>query len=194
MQQDGVGLRSRAVRAAVSCGWFLTAVCSGQTAATTERTVPSDADILRRSLRGFVSEPSAPMDPTIRYFASFVDLNRDGVKEAVVYLFGDTYCGSGGCLTLILSRKADAYSVVTAVTISRPPIRVLNSSSHDWRDLSVWVRGGGILPGYQALLKFDGAKYPANPSVPPARRLSRETTGKVVVPAEYADKSELLYP
>src|SRR6185437_3426103 len=40
---------------------------------------------------------------------AFVDLNRDGVKEAIVYLRDRTWCGTGGCPTLILARRGSSY-------------------------------------------------------------------------------------
>jgi hypothetical protein len=61
---------------------------------------------------------------------------------------------------------------------------VLKSSTNGWRDLAVRVRGGGVLPGYLALLPFDGATYAGNPTVPPARPLPIEAAYEVVIEAE----------
>ena len=104
----------------------------------------------------------------VRYFRAFVDLGNDGKKEAIVHLVGPEVCGSGGCLTVILRPEGDSYSLVTDISINRPPIRMLSRSSHGWHDLGVWVEGGGITPGYEADLAFDGTTYPENPSTPPA--------------------------
>ncbi len=43
-------------------------------------------------------------DKTTRYVAAFRDLNSDGVHEAIVYLVGSSWCGSGGCNTLVLAQ------------------------------------------------------------------------------------------
>ena len=110
-----------------------------------------------------------------------MDLNGDGIDEAIVYLTGNLWCGSGGCNTLILARDGAFWRTVTAMTITRPPIRVLANASSGWRKISVRVEGGGIQPGYEAELRFDGKTYPTNPSVAPARRLARNVPGQVVV-------------
>jgi hypothetical protein len=50
------------------------------------------------------------------------------------------------------------------------------------------VQGGGIQPGYEAKLSFNGKTYPKNPSVPPAQRLTQQAVGKVVVPVTVREK------
>ena len=92
---------------------------------------------------------------------------------------------------LVLARDGNTYRVVTRTTITRPPIRVLSTRSNGWHDIAVWVQGGGSQQGYEAELSFDGKSYPANPSVPPARRLSGETDSEVAVSPE--NKLTLLY-
>jgi len=129
---------------------------------------------------------------TTRYLAAFRDLNGDGVPEAVVYLIGRGWCGSGGCNTLILKRDGGTWKLVTSVPITRPPIRILTTKSNGWQNIGVWVQGGGIQPGYEAELRFDGKTYPKNPSIPPARRLFKTVEGDVLV-APAADGAPL-YP
>ncbi|MFZ3201855.1 MAG: hypothetical protein WA175_11985 [Candidatus Acidiferrales bacterium] len=65
----------------------------------------------------------------------------------------------------------------------RLPIRVLATKSNGWYDISVRVQGGGIQPGYEAKLSFDGKTYDNNPSVSPAERLTQKLAGKTVIPA-----------
>ena len=50
--------------------------------------------------------------------------------------------------------------------------------------LAVWIDGGGIQPGYEADIPFNGKTYPTYPSVPPARRLAKEAVGQIVVPRD----------
>ena len=116
-----------------------------------------------------------------RYIAAFRDLNGDGIPEALVYLLGNGNCGSGGCNLVILQRAGDSWKIVTNMTITHPPIRVLNSTVNDWHSLGVWVEGGGIRPGYEAVMRFNGEKYPANPSVPPAVKTKKSLPGEVVI-------------
>jgi hypothetical protein len=125
-----------------------------------------------------------------RYRVALSDLNNDGHPEALIYAMamadggGQTdLCGSGGCDLYILSLTRTGYRVVTTTTITQLPIRVLASISHGWHDLGVQVAGGGIIPGYEARLRFDGHRYPSNPSVPPAIRL-KGSSGKVLIKAD----------
>jgi hypothetical protein len=83
---------------------------------------------------------------------------------------------------LVLEPKRTSFRVVTETTITRLPIRVLATKLNGWHDISVRVQGGGIQPGYEARLSFDGKTYPSNPSVPPAQRVVGKIAGEVVVP------------
>lgn len=120
-------------------------------------------------------------DKKTRYIAAFEDLDGDGTPEAVVYMVGGEWCGSGGCDTMILQQQGGTWKTVTDISITQPPIRVLRSSSRGWRDLAVSVGGGGIPVGYEAELRFDGKSYPDNPTTPPARRLKGKAPGKTVI-------------
>jgi hypothetical protein len=123
-------------------------------------------------------------DKTARYVAAFHDLNGDGTPEAIVYLISNDWCGSAGCNTLIVARDGDSWKLVTNISITNPPIRVLASSSKGWHNIGVWVRGGGIRSGYEAELRFNGRSYPRNPSVLPTRKSKQKAEGKVVIASE----------
>jgi hypothetical protein len=131
------------------------------------------------SVRKFLQTKSE--DKETRYIAVFRDLNGDGTPEALAYLVGNEWCGSGGCNLFILRKQADSWRVVTSVTITHPPVRVLNQTANGWHTLSVWVAGGGIREPYEAELRFNGKKYPGNPSVPPARRASKGEEGEEII-------------
>jgi hypothetical protein len=118
-----------------------------------------------------------------RFVVAFADHLRDNSSTdpiAIVYLVGENWCGSGGCHTLILAPQGTSWRVVTKISITQPPIMMLRSKSHGWHDVGVWVQGGGIQPGYEAELRFDGKTYPSDPSTPPAIRLKRPR-GEVVI-------------
>jgi len=127
-------------------------------------------------------------DRMARYMLAFRDLNGDGIPEAIVYLSGSKWCGSGGCNTLILTPNDGSWRVVTNIRITRPPIYVLSDMSKGWHSLGVWVQGGGIRPGYVAELRFNGKAYPENPSVSPARRLKGKLRGEVLIPSAQGAK------
>jgi hypothetical protein len=155
--------------------------------ARTQPAIPfsSAEQSLKKFLQNYVKEKDRRLDDdkTTRYFDALIDLDGDGKKEAIVYLVGRTRCGSGGCPTLVLVRTGVSWKILKYITITRPPIRVLSSTSHGWHDISVLVSGGGILDPYEAELRFDGKGYPGNPSVPPARRLIGRVPGEVVIPS-----------
>ena len=121
-----------------------------------------------------------------RYTVALSDLNGDGRLEALIYAMATTgggdadLCGSGGCKLYVLSLTSTGYRSVTNISISRPPIRVLPMTTNGWHDLGVLVSGGGIIPGYEARLRFNGQKYPSNPSTALATHL-KGSAGKVVI-------------
>ncbi len=139
---------------------------------------------VRRFLQGYLRNFRG--DFKTEYFSVFVDLKDDGTRQAIVY-FTD-HCGSGGCTMLILLPKGASYRVVTSITIARLPIRVLTTKTNGWHDIGVWVQGGGIQPGYEAKLSFNGKTYPRNPTMPPARQLTEKAAGEVVVPLDAEGK------
>ena len=148
---------------------------------------PIKYDSLATFLRDYLRELRAD-EKTAEYFSAVADLKGDGTKELIVYFTDRHSCGSGGCATLILVPAGPSYKVVTKITIAWPPIRVLDTKSHGWHDIAVRVQGGGIQPGYEAKLSFNGKTYPTNPSMPPAHRLLAEAPGTVVVPLDAKGK------
>ncbi len=148
---------------------------------------------LREFIRHYLGGPDAPSEkegPT-HYSEAFVDLNDDGKTEVIVYVSGRLWCGTGGCVMLILAPEAESYRVVTRTTATRLPIRVLTTKSSGWHNISVAVAGGGIQPGYEAELSFDGTTYPSNPTLPTAHRLGGNVQGKTVITV--ATKDQTLY-
>lgn len=135
--------------------------------------------------------PAFERQGATRYSAALVDLKDDGTREAIVYVTGRGACGTGGCMTLVLAPRRTSYKVTTGISISRPPIRVLAAKSNGWHDIAVWVQGGGILPGYEARLSFNGQTYPSNPSVPPAQQLASKVPGKTL---DLDGFGKVLYP
>ena len=136
---------------------------------------------LTKFLQNYDGNPTSADQRTTRYAVVYVDLNDDGAQEAIVYLISAGWCGSGGCSCLILEPEGSSFRIITRTTITQLPIRVLTQKTNGWHDLAVGVGGGGIRSGYEARLKFNGKKYPSNPSVPPAQKLQKPAEGKTVI-------------
>ncbi len=107
-----------------------------------QNSIPSDT--LKKFLQDYVGGPSSAERNATLYFAAFVDLKDDGTREAIVYLMNDGWCGSGGCTTLVLAPTNSSYKIVSKITITRPPIRVLVTKSNGWHDIAVQVQGGEL--------------------------------------------------
>ena len=114
------------------------------------------------------------------YQVGWADLNGDGRQDAIIRFTSQDFCGSGGCGLEILVQTKRGFRSVGGTTITRLPVKVLESRHHGWRDISVFVAGGGILPGYTARMLFNGRRYPPNPSTLPAKPMSN-SPGRVLI-------------
>jgi hypothetical protein len=143
---------------------------------------------LKAFLRDYVRNPGYDYTRT-RYVAAPVQL-EDNTTDIIVYFTDRQSCGTSGCTVLILAPQGSSYKVITSIPAARLPIRVLDTSKHGWRDIGVWVQGGGIQPGYEAALSFNGTTYHVNPSVAPARKL-QYTEGRVLI--DRGEEGKFLY-
>ena len=146
-----------------------------------QRKIETNMSAADESLRAFLQTQAD--DKETRYIAVFRDLNGDGVPEAIVYLVGNEWCGSGGCNLFILRKNGHSWKTVTSISITNPPVRMLDHTSNGWHNIGVQVRGGGMTHGYEAELRFNGKTYANNPTVPPARRAGKGVTGEVIIPS-----------
>jgi uncharacterized protein YecT (DUF1311 family) len=153
-------------------------------APVTPPTAGTPSGALRAFLRTYLHEAGIAADDAskTRYTVAWKDLNGDGRPEAIVYLEGGAWCGSGGCTLLVLERSGGGFTVRGRTTITRTPIGILPSTTHGWNDLVVGIGGGGVQPG-QIVLPFRGDRYAGNPMVPPARRLGLHEKAEVLIKA-----------
>lgn len=121
---------------------------------------------------------------TTRVNIGFADLNGDGSDEAVVFLLGSYWCGSGGCNALVLTPEGDSWEEVGNTTVSSLPIGMLDSKTNGWNDLGVSFSSAAEAGIGQ--MKFKGDAYPRNPSTAPRAK----HVGTVIIP-EDAEPSEL---
>lgn len=174
--------RFRFTAIAISTLWPL--LVAGCPARPTAQSSTQREQSLKKFLQSYEGNPTSPDERTTRYAAAFVDLRDDGTEEAIVYLSGPFWCGSGGCSSLIIAPDGSSFKVLTEMAVTQLPIRVLSSKTNGWHDLGVGVGGGGIRVGYEARLTFDGKKYPSNPTISPAQPLPNNTAGRVVIPGD----------
>lgn len=112
-------------------------------------------------------------------------LNGAGTsRQYLVYARDRKWCGvTGGCTLFILTKSGNDWRVLSRMTLVHLPVRILPHLSQGWQDLAVSY--SGTLPdGRPALvtsrMRFDGAQYPSNPSVPPAEPIAHPG-GRIVL-------------
>lgn len=134
---------------------------SAQSTATQASSAPQTAADQTQQLRQLSAAVQKFSHDQHRFRYAAVDLNQDGISDALVLLQSQDWCGSGGCTLLVFKGLADqSYQLISQSTVTDTPIYLLSSSQHGWRDFSVYTRGTG-----QVLMQFDGQKYPSNPSM-----------------------------
>ncbi len=111
--------------------------------------------------------------PRLRW--ALVDLNGDKLDDAVVLLEGSEWCGSGGCTFEIFRGVAKGFTRVSGATITSEPIRVLPDTQHGWHTLIVRTREGDML------MRFDGTRYPGNPSMQPPASPAQVKAARTVI-------------
>lgn len=134
-----------------------------------------DMKALEKAIKAWAEESAVPT-----YKHSFADLNDDGVDDAVVLITDNQYCGSGGCSFVIFRGMAGGFKLVSSSTITREPILLLPEKKKGWHTLSVLVAGGGAKPG-QVMMRFDGKKYPGNPSMQPKAKKNDLKDAKTLI-------------
>lgn len=88
---------------------------------------------------------------------------RNNKKIEIAYVFDRRRCGTGGCNLLIVEQVASHYRIIGRTTTVHTPITFLGNDSSGYPILGVWVAGGGIQEGYQAVLKRHRGVYPSSP-------------------------------
>lgn len=74
-------------------------------------------------------------------------------------MIGGYFCGSGECTQYILTSQGE---IVTKFSVSDYPVIIDTNSTNGWTDLIIFSGNKN------RIIKFDGTKYPSNPSIEPA--------------------------
>ncbi|WLR58751.1 hypothetical protein [Guptibacillus hwajinpoensis] len=128
---------------------------------------------------------------SIRYYYNKIDLNDDQIPETFVYLVGPMVCGTGGCSGLLLEEKDGGYIVKSRFSLVRIPVIIQNETTNGWKNIVMYVEGGGVEPGYHQL-KFDGENYPSNPSVQPILEEDK-IKGIMIINDEVAEDTGIVF-
>ena len=127
---------------------------------------PPPADPRRAQVMGAVVKTVGAVDQSGRTAIGYADIGGDEREEALVYLADPDRCGSGGCSLIILTPSGTSWRKLGQTTVTRLPVHRLRTRRDGWNDLAVGVGGGGGPSGI-ALLRFEGGRYPSNPSLQP---------------------------
>lgn len=145
---------------------------------------------------GFPDDPQAVLDFVEALAASshasspsrIVSRSIDGgpahSRITMVHMSDPGWCGSGGCTLFVLAPDAGGMRDIGQMTLVHPPVIALDTQTNGMPDIVVRVRGD-YYPGDGekfVALQFDGRTYPSNPTVPPARLISRVLIdGEIVI-------------
>ncbi len=129
-----------------------------------------DLQIEKTILKSY--KPSSADD--MYYHYDKIDLNDDGILDALVFISGSN-CGTGGCELDIFKGTKNGYEEMRSY-LTRTPIIIDNKKTNGWKDLKILLVGGGITKGYYVRLQFDGKNYPEDEFDLPALK-TKETGG-----------------
>ena len=129
---------------------------------------------LAAAVRSYVEKKGDHELPPFRH--ALTDLDGDGQADAIVLLLGGNWCGSGGCSMLVFRAAKEGFTFLSASTITKEPIRVSPEKSAGWRTLIVFSTGKG-----DVLMRFNGTRYPLNPSIQPKATPTQVNAAQVVM-------------
>lgn len=147
---------------------------------------------LRAAIQNYLQNPPLRNFKPTSYLFAFVDLAGNGKRQAVAYLTGTGWCGSSGCTLLVLTQDVPSYKVISRIPGVKLPIRTLDTRSHGWRDLSVFIQGGGVVRGYDEMVRYDGEGYVQESTGSGERTSARKLEGEIIL--SWTNKEVQLYP
>lgn len=126
----------------------------------------STLEWVKKRLRQVLKQDLPHMPPSARRFQyQAQDLNGDGKVEHFVFFQNSYFCGSGGCTYFLFSHHGQ---LIIRFTVAEQPIIVLSTQTKGWSDLLLFHRG------QSHKLRFDGQRYPGNPSLAPLYEMGME--------------------
>ncbi len=93
---------------------------------------------------------------------------------------GPFVCGTGGCSAVIFKVENGEYKTLSRFSLVRNPVIISNSKTNGYKDIIMYVAGGGI-ESFFANLKYNGTTYPLNPSIEPKLELGTKVEGIAIL-------------
>lgn len=131
---------------------------------------------LKRFLRAYAHYPGVGDIKTIRF--AVASLPDTGLL--LVYMQDQRFCGTSGCGILILKPTGRSFREVDEIGGCWPPFTMLPRRHKGMPDIGIWIQGGGVLPGYQTSVSFNGKRYAYTQGFPPTHRIPRGS-GRVLI-------------
>ena len=125
------------------------------------------------AVRAYAKVPADSALPPFRY--ALTDLNGDAHPDAIVLFDSNYWCGMGGCIMAVFRATDRGFTLVSSSTITNEPIRISPEKEYGWKTLIVAAKGVG-----NALMRFNGARYPLNPSMQPKASKSQVTAAQTL--------------
>ena len=141
--------------------------------------VPVDRKLAARAIENYRINKKRGKGP---YQLQGVDLDGDGVGEALVLFEGKDWCKSTGCSLAVFKADARGYKPVFRTVSVKAPVIVTRQESQGWREMVVGS-GGGRAPVRRVVLRFSGLGYPRNAMLEPEVQSGQPIDGQVAIAA-----------
>jgi hypothetical protein len=129
---------------------------------------------VQNAVKTFLASKGTTVEVTTgAYGYNLVDLNGDGVEDALVYLFSSAYCKGDKCTLLVAKGEAGGkFKVHSVIKDLGVPVLVSADRTNGWADILTQVfdeKGTAT----SVKMVFDGGKYPENPTASNVKPLNK---------------------
>lgn len=124
---------------------------------------PVDEALAKKAIENYRLSKKRAAGP---YQLAGVDLNGDGVREAVVLFQGKDWCTKTGCSMAVFQMFQHGFRPISRTVRVKAPVEVTDNVSNSYRDLLVQT-GGGPAPERRVRLQFSGEGYSRNAMLQP---------------------------
>src|SRR5580698_3283958 len=131
------------------------------------------------ALRAALERWASPR-PITRYQFSLVDLNGDGIPDAVVQVTDPAFCGNGGCPIVEFKGESAGFTLVGSSGLVRKPIYLLNEVQDGWHTLAAVVGLGDEAAVVPIRFKQQEGAYRSTPYVNAQINLTSQATKQVL--------------